>query len=136
MNNKTTSTVLLTVMLASPFHSSADIEFKRPLQLYKEQNVQFGAEYTYFDLDLDFLDYASNLEGRSTPERNEAIRFDLHMPIAERITLDYQRSDNEGLVNPVDCISASNVPADPIKVILPSNLEKICSQFCLRCCLI
>ena len=99
MNNKTTSTVLLTVMLDSPFHSSADIEFKRPLQLYKEQDIQVGAEYSYFDLDLDFLDYASNLEGRSTPERNEAIRSDLHLPLAERITLDYQRSDNEGLIS-------------------------------------
>ena len=98
MNNKTTSTFLLTAMLASSFHSSADIEFKRPLQLYKEQDVLVGAEYSHFDLDLDFLDYASNLEGRSTPERNEAIRLDLHLPLAERITLDYQRSDNEGLI--------------------------------------
>ena len=98
MNNKTTSIFLLAAMLASSFHTSADIEFKRPLQLYKEQDIKVGAEYSYFDLDLDFLDYASKLEGRSTPERNEAVRFDLHLPLAERITLDYQRSNNEGLV--------------------------------------
>ncbi len=99
MSKKTTSAFLLPMMLASTLYSHADIEFKRPLQLYKEQNVQVGAEYSYFDLDLDFLDYASKLEGRSTPERNEAIRLDLHLPLAERITLDYQRSDNEGLIS-------------------------------------
>ena len=87
------------MMLASTFYSHADIEFKRPLQLYKEENVQVGAEYSYFDLNLDFLDYENNLEGRSTPERNEAIRFDLHLPLKERITLDYQRSDNKGLIS-------------------------------------
>ena len=99
MNNKTTGTFLLTTMLASSFYASADVEFKRPLQLYKEQDIQVGAEYSYFDLDLDFLDYASNLEGRSTPERNEAIKLDLHLPLAERITLAYQRSDNEGFIS-------------------------------------
>ena len=99
MSNKITSALLLTAMLASSFHSSADMEFKRPLQLYKEQDILVGGEYSYFDLDLDFLDYANNLEGRSTPERNEAIRLDLHLPLTERITLNYQKSDNEGLIS-------------------------------------
>ena len=99
MRKKSTSAFLLHVMLASTIYSHADIEFKRPLQLYKEQNVLAGAEYSYFDLNLDLLDYADKLEGRSTPERNEAIRLDLHLPLAERITLDYQRSDNEGFIS-------------------------------------
>ena len=98
MKNRTITAVLFAFVITSSLPLSADIEFKRPLQLYKEQEVQVGAEYSYFDLDLDFLDYASNLEGRSTPERNEAVRLDLHLPLSERITLDYQRSDNQGLV--------------------------------------
>mgnify|MGYP001491903149 CR=1 FL=1 len=98
MSNKTIAAVLFGFTIASPLPLSADIEFKRPLQLYKEQGVRIGAEYSYFDLGLDFLDYAGSLEGRSTPERNEATRLDLHIPLAERITLDYQRSNNEGLV--------------------------------------
>ena len=98
MQNKTITAVLFAFAITTSLPVSADIEFKRSLQLYKEQDVLVGAEYSYFDLDLDFLDYASKLEGRSTPERNEAIRFDLHLPLTERITLDYQRSDNEGLV--------------------------------------
>ena len=98
MKNRTITAVLFALTITWSLPVSADIEFKRPLQLYKEQEVQVGAEYSYFDLDLDFLDYASNLEGRSTPERNEAVRLDLHLPLSERITLDYQRSDNQGLV--------------------------------------
>ncbi len=98
MRNKTITAVLFAFIITSSLPLSADIEFKRPLQFYKEREVLLGAEYSYFDLGLDFLDYASKLEGRSTPERNEATRFDLHLPIAERITLDYQRSNNEGLV--------------------------------------
>ena len=99
MSNKTIKAVFFAFAITSSLPVSADIEFKRSLQLYKEQDVLVGAEYSYFDLDLDFLDYASNLEGRSTPERNEAIRLDIHLPLAERITLDYQRSDNEGLIS-------------------------------------
>ena len=85
-------------MVALPIHALADLEFKRPLQLFKNQGIQIGAEYSYFDLGLDILNYASNLEGRSTPERNEAVRLDLHLPLAERLSLAYQRSNNEGLV--------------------------------------
>ena len=98
MRNKTITAVLFAFIITSSLPLFADIEFKRPLQLYKEQQLRVGAEYSYFDLDIDFLDYVSKLEGRSTPERNEAVRFDLHLPLAERITLDYQRSNNEGLV--------------------------------------
>ena len=92
-------TSLLAILATSPIHSHADLEFKRPLQSYKDRSVQLGAEYSYFDLELDFLDYASRLEGRSTPERNEALRLDVHLPIAERISIDYQRSNNESEVS-------------------------------------
>ncbi len=87
------------MLTTSAVHSYSDLEFKRSLQSYKDQNIQLGVEYSYFDLELDILDYASKLEGRSTPERNEAIRLDVHLPIAKRVSLDYQRSNNESEVS-------------------------------------
>ena len=99
MRNKIIRASLFAMLATPPIHSHADLEFKRPLQSYKDQSVQLGAEYSYFDLELDFLDYASKLKGRSTPERNEALRLDVHLPIAERLSLDYQRSNNESEVS-------------------------------------
>ena len=54
MSNKTTS-ALVNRDACLTFSLICGYNFKRPLQLYKEQDIQVGAEYSYFDLDLDFL---------------------------------------------------------------------------------
>ena len=79
--------------LAYTAPASGDIEFARPLNTASQQQVSAHAEFSYFDLSFDFLDYADKIQSRSTPEEVSALSMSVHIPLAQRISFDYQRTN-------------------------------------------
>ena len=79
--------------------ASGDIEFARPLNTASQEQVFAHAEFSYFDLSFDLLDYADKIESRSTPEEVSALSLSVHIPLAQRISLDYQRTNTSSRVS-------------------------------------
>ena len=71
----------------------ADIEFSRPLNNPAHEQASAHVEFSYFDLSFDLLDYVEKIESRSRPEEIHGLSFSLHMPLAQRISFDYQHTD-------------------------------------------
>ena len=71
----------------------ADIEFSRPLNNPAHEQASAHVEFSYFDLSFDLLDYVEKIESRSRPEEIHGLSFSLHMPLAQRVSFDYQHTD-------------------------------------------
>lgn len=80
-------------MLVLSGQTLADIEFSRPLNKAIQDHASVHVEYSYFDLSLDVLDYVDKIQSRSRPEEVRALSANLHMPVAQRFSFDYQYAD-------------------------------------------
>ena len=79
--------------LAHSATAVADIEFSRPLNNAGYEQASAQVEFSYFDLSFDLLDYADKIQSRSKPEEVQGLSLSLHMPLAQRISFDYQHTD-------------------------------------------
>ncbi len=79
--------------------SHADLDFIRPLQLEQDQKALIAAEYSYFDLSLDFLDYLDKINTGARPEETSAKRISMHMPLVQRLSFDYQYTGTNAVVS-------------------------------------
>jgi hypothetical protein len=71
----------------------ADTEFARPLNHSASEKAVAQFEFSYFDASFDFLDYAEKIQSRSKPDQVKESSVSLHMPVAQRISFDYQYTD-------------------------------------------
>ena len=79
--------------LAHSATAVADIEFSRPLNNAGHEQASAQVEFSYFDLSFDLLNYADKIQSRSKPEEVQGLSLSLHMPLAQRVSFDYQHTD-------------------------------------------
>ena len=58
-----------------------------------------AAEYSYFDISLDLLDFASKVDSASTPEHSTASQLSVLYPITERLKLGYEYKDSSAVIS-------------------------------------
>lgn len=88
----------LTVVSAIPA-SHADLDFLRPIQVEQDEKALIAAEYSYFDLSFDFLNYLENINTGARPEESSAARVSIHMPVFQRFSFDYQHTSTNAVVS-------------------------------------
>ena len=79
--------------------SHADLDFLRPLQVEQDEKALIAAEYSYFDLSFDFLNYLENINTGAKPEESSAARISIHMPVFQRFSFDYQHTSTNAVVS-------------------------------------
>tara|TARA_B110000114_G_scaffold161719_1_gene179249 strand:- start:523 stop:1635 length:1113 start_codon:yes stop_codon:yes gene_type:complete len=77
----------------------ADLDFLKIQLLESDDEVVIAAEYSYFDISLDFLDFAEKVNSASTPERSTSSQLSVLYPITERLKLGYEYKDASAMVS-------------------------------------
>ncbi|MEJ6758555.1 MAG: hypothetical protein QNK56_04860 [Pontimonas sp.] len=77
----------------------ADLDFLHVQLLEPSQEVVIAAEYSYFDISLDLLDFASKVDSASTPEHSTASQLSVLYPITERLKLGYEYKDSSAVIS-------------------------------------
>ncbi len=88
----------LGVALLSPA-ASADLDFLNIQLLEPSDAIVVAAEYSYFDISLDFLDFASKVNSSSRPEQTYATELSLLAPVSERLRLGYEFKETSARVS-------------------------------------
>lgn len=89
-------------LLGSVFLSataSADLDFLNIQLLEPTNDVLVAAEYSYFDLSLDFLDFASKVNSSSTPEQSTSTQLSLLIPLSDQLRIGYEFKNYSALVS-------------------------------------
>jgi len=77
----------------------ADLDFLKIQLLESDDEVVIAAEYSYFDISLDFLDFAEKVNSASTPERSTSSQLSVLYPITERLKVGYEYQDASAMVS-------------------------------------
>jgi hypothetical protein len=76
--------------MANSLHAHADLEFLNTQLMEPNDAVIVAAEYSYFDISLDFLDFASKVNSSSTPENSTSTQVSLIVPVTDRLQVGYE----------------------------------------------
>jgi hypothetical protein len=79
--------------------ASADLDFLNIQLLEPSDDIVASAEYSYFDISLDFIDFASKVNSSSRPERSYATELSFLAPVSERLRLGYEFKKSSALVS-------------------------------------
>ena len=77
-------------LMANSLHANADLEFLNTQLMEPNDAVIVAAEYSYFDISLDFLDFASKVNSSSTPENSTSTQVSLIVPVTDRLQVGYE----------------------------------------------
>ena len=77
-------------LMANSLHAHADLEFLNTQLMEPNDAVIVAAEYSYFDISLDFLDFASKVNSSSTPENSTSTQVSLIVPVTDRLQVGYE----------------------------------------------
>lgn len=81
--------IYIGLAILSPL-ASADLDFLNIQLLEPSDHIVVAAEYSYFDISLDFLDFASKVNSSSRPKRTHATELSMLAPVGERLRLGYE----------------------------------------------
>ena len=70
--------------------SHADLEFLNVQLMEPNDDVVVAVEYSYFDISLDFLDFASKVNSSSTPENSTSSQASILVPLTDRLQVGYE----------------------------------------------
>ena len=79
--------------------AQADLDFLNVQLLESSDKLIIAAEYSYFDISLDLLDFASKVDSASTPEHSTASQLSVLYPITERLKLGYEYKDSSAIIS-------------------------------------
>ena len=77
-------------LMANSLHANADLEFLNTQLMEPNDAVIVAAEYSYFDISLDFLDFASKVNSSSTPENSTSTQVSLIVPVTDKLQVGYE----------------------------------------------
>ena len=70
--------------------SYADLEFLDAQLTNSDNKIIIAAEFSYFDISLDFLDFASKVNSASTPERSTSGQVSVLYNLNQDLKLGYE----------------------------------------------
>ena len=79
--------------------ANADFDFLNIQLLEPSEATVAAAEYSYFDISLDFLDFSSKVNSSSRPERAYAKELSLLAPVGKRLRVGYEFKNSSALVS-------------------------------------
>lgn len=86
------------VMLGGSY-AQADLNFLNVQLLESSDELIIAAEYSYFDISLDFLDFASKVNSASTPEQSTASQLSALYPVTEKLMLGYEYKNSSATIS-------------------------------------
>jgi hypothetical protein len=78
---------------------SADLDFLNIQLLENNDHIVVAAEYSYFDMSLDFLDFSSKVNSSSRPEQSSSTQVSLLVPVNDTLRVGYEYTESSAQVS-------------------------------------
>ena len=107
-------------LIAHSWPVYADLEFLHAQLMDPNDDVIVAAEYSYFDISLDFLDFASKINSSSTPENSISTQVSILMPLTEKLQVGYEYKNASAEVSRL---------VEPLKIKTQGNTHKLSANY-------